>query len=73
MQDAELVECLQASHHLNHYLPDVLLFHEVLVILTLAYLLEDISSISKLHHDAQRARVLIKESLFVRSDERVFD
>ncbi len=42
----------QATHHLNDDFPDVLLLHELFVVLTLANTLENVAVISKLHHNA---------------------
>ena len=52
MQDGELVERLETTDHLDHDLPDVLLFDELLIVLTLANALEDVAIVRKLHHDA---------------------
>ena len=43
---------LETSHNLNDDLPDVLLLHELLVVLALADALEHISVVGELHHDA---------------------
>ena len=52
MQDAQLVERLEPADHLNDNLPDVLLLHELFVVLALADALEDVSIVSELHHNA---------------------
>ena len=51
MQNVQLVERLQAADNLDHDFPDVLLLHELLVVLALTDALENISIIRKLHHN----------------------
>ncbi len=46
------MQSFEPSYYLNHDLPDVLLLHELFVVLTLANTLKDVTVISKLHHDA---------------------
>ena len=43
----------QTSNDLNNNFPNMLLLHELLVILTLADALEDISVVGELHDDAK--------------------
>lgn len=52
MQNLQFVQSFQASNYLNYDLPDVLLLHELFVVLTLANTLKDVAVISKFHHDA---------------------
>ena len=56
MQNLQLVERLEAADHLNNDLPDVLLLHELLVVLTFTDTLEDITIICELHHNAAQKR-----------------
>ena len=51
MQNLQFVEGLEAADHLNNDLPDVLLLHELLVVLALADALEHVAVIRKLHHN----------------------
>ena len=51
----------------------MLLFHELFVILAFADFLKDITIVSELHNDAERARRLIKECMFIGCDEGILD
>ena len=59
VQDAQLMQRLQSTDHLYHDLPDVLLLHELLVVLALADPLENISIVCKLHHYAKQKKLLV--------------
>jgi hypothetical protein len=52
VEDMQLVEGLETPYYLDHDLPDVLLLHELLVVLTFANALEDVTVVCELHHDA---------------------
>jgi len=47
------MKCSQTTNDLNDNLPNVLLLHELLVVLTLADALEDITVVGELHDDAK--------------------
>jgi hypothetical protein len=47
------VKCSQSTNDLNDDLPNVLLLHELLVVLTLADALKDITVVGELHDDAK--------------------
>jgi len=51
MQNAQLMQRLQAFDDLNRDLPDVFLLHVLLLVLAVTNTLEDISIISILHHN----------------------
>ena len=44
----------EASDDLDHDLPNVLLFHKLLIVLTLANALEDVAVVGELHDDANK-------------------
>ena len=52
MQDLQLMKRLQSPDHLNNNLPNMLLFHKLLVVLTFTDPLEYIPVIRILHHNA---------------------
>ena len=52
MQDRQLVEGLEPADYLDDDFPDVLLFNELLLILTFTNSLKYVAIISKLHHNA---------------------
>jgi len=56
MQDLELMKRLQALDDLDNNFPDVLLLHELLIVLALANPLEHISIVCIIHHDATQTR-----------------
>ena len=51
MQDFEFMQGFKTLDNLDYYLPDVFFLHELLCRLTITDPLEDISIISKLHHN----------------------
>jgi hypothetical protein len=53
MQDLKIVKCSQTTNDLNDDLPNMLLLHELLIILTLTDALEDVSIVGELHYDAK--------------------
>ena len=73
VEDLQLMEGLETTHHLNNDLPDMLLLDELLIVLAFTDSLKNVAIVSKLHHNAERVRGLIKESLTVGSDERILD
>lgn len=52
MKNVEVVEGLEAADYLDHNLPDVLLLHELFMILALTDALENVTVVRELHHDA---------------------
>ena len=56
MQNAELVQRLQASHDLNHDLPYSIFFPKLLLVLMLANPLKNIAVVRKLHNNAVKEK-----------------
>ena len=52
MKDQSLMETLQPSDYLDKNLPYVVFFKECVVLLVVAYLLEQVAVVCILHHDA---------------------
>ena len=48
------MESLEALDHLYDDFPDVLLLHELLIVLAFADALEDVSIVSKFHHNTTK-------------------
>jgi len=78
----------QTTDDLNDDLPNVLLLHELLIVLALTDALEDITVVGELHYDAKTdvrgqeelivdlpegVRWLVEECLFVGGDKGVVD
>ena len=55
------MESLQALDHLYDDLPDVLLLHELLIVLAFADALKHVSIVSKFHHNTSKRKVNSKE------------
>ena len=55
VEDLELVQGFEAPDDLNDNLPNVLLLHELFVVLALADALEHVAIVSKFHHDTKKA------------------
>ena len=73
MHDVEIVKSLEALHHLDEDAPDLFLVEVRLPFLMVNNLLEDISIVSELHHNAKSLALIINESLFVGDDAWVLD
>jgi len=56
MEDQSFVECSQATDHLDENAPNVLLLDVLLVFLVLGDLLEQVTVITVLHHNAKQMR-----------------
>ena len=66
MQNAELVERLQASHYLYHDLPYSIFFPKLLFVLMLANPLKNITVVRKLHNNAAKLKQRkVRDNLYV--------
>ena len=65
MEDVFVVKCFETVRHLYQSIPDLALQEFCSFVLVIVDLLLEVTSLSKLHHNAKCARSLIKEGIFV--------
>ena len=73
VHDVVVVEGFETAEHLDEHMPDVTLREPLHALLALADLLEQVTVVRVLHHDAERIELRIHEDLFVGDYVRVLD
>ena len=71
MENFELVERLQAAHHVDEELPDVALLEELRTSCVLDYFHVEVAAIRVLHDDAERLALFLEEGFLVSHDVRM--